>query len=73
MSLASEYAAALAVVAADKATTKDTEPPALAESNVRFSVTDEGDMLVSPTGSGAPVVTPARALAVAAWITATFG
>ena len=73
MSLASDYAAAQATQAANQVTVNVTEPPKLVGANATFSVTKAGNMLVTPTGSGVTEAPPAAALAVAAWITATFG
>lgn len=73
MSLASDYAAAQAQVAADQVTANVAEPPQLFGPNATFSVTVQGNMLVVRTNTGPTEVPPESALALAAWITATFG
>lgn len=73
MSLASAYAATQAAAAVGQVNANVGEPPPLVGANATFSVTPAGNMLVTKTGSGPAEAPPAAALAVAAWITQTFG
>jgi hypothetical protein len=73
MSRASDYAATQATAAAGQVTANVGEPTPLVGPKATFSVTKEGNLLVTPTGGGPNEASPAAALALAAWITLNFG
>jgi hypothetical protein len=73
MSLASVYAASQASAAAGQVTANEAVPPPFIGPNGRAEVTASGGMRLVPNSTGLMEVPAASALAMAAWITATFG
>lgn len=74
MSLASDYAAAQVVVAADQVTANASVPPSFSGPNGSLTVTKDGQLSIVPASAGSNLtLPPAAALAAAAWIIATFG
>lgn len=74
MSLASDYAAAQVVAAADQVAANQSIPPSFTGPNGSLTVTAEGNLSIVPTSAGSNLtLPPAVALAAAAWINATFG
>ena len=73
MSLASDYAATQATAASGQVTANAAAPPPLVGANATFSVTPAGNLLVTRTTNNPAEASPAAALAVRDWITATFG
>jgi hypothetical protein len=72
MSLASDYALAQSTLAVNTAATNAAIPPSFIGPNGRADVTPDGNLKLTQTGTGTFVLTPAQALAFAAWVTATF-
>lgn len=72
MSVARDYATRQAAAAAQQVMANESEPPKLEGPNGTLVVTAEGNLRVVPKGNSfeAP---PQVALAIAQWITATFG
>ena len=73
MSLASDYAASQATAAAGQVTANTGVPAPLVGANATFSVTPQGNLLVTRTSTNPSEATPAAALALRDWITTTFG
>lgn len=74
MSLASDYAARQSTVEAQKVTANESAPAKLEGPNATLSVDVNGDLMIVPKTTASQLTIPAaQALAVAQWITATFG
>jgi hypothetical protein len=73
MSLASAYAALQAAAATEQVDANVAVPAPFVGPNGRAEVTVSGGMRLVPNSSGPMEVPAAGALAMAAWITATFG
>lgn len=74
MSLASNYAATQTAAAAGQVTANEAAPAPFVGPNGRAEVTASGGLRLVPTAGASVLEIPAAgALAMAAWITATFG
>lgn len=73
MSLATDYAARQQAAADGQVAANQSEPPKLDGPNGSLVVDATGNLRVVPRGTGGFIVTPQVALAMAAWINATFG
>lgn len=75
MSIASDYAARCAVAAAAQVDTNQSAPPKFEGPNGSMSVTEKGELRITPGASaGGDLILPSAAALVAAqWIVDTFG
>jgi len=73
MSIASDFAAAVAAAESDIAAAKVTRPAPFVGPNGKAEVTDSGGLKLTPTTVGNFEISGAAALAFRNWLTSVFG